>query len=102
MQISENYASAAENGVINFYDQQGIYRRNTERVIFARHVRSWWRQSFPDRRARRLAMFGIGATDMLGVLVTGETWVRVPETIQINWSGELPAVSAKDMALKMR
>ena len=25
-------------------------------------------------------MFGVGATDMAGVLVTGETWVRVPGT----------------------
>ena len=47
-------------------------------------------------------MFGIGATDMLGVLVTGQTWIKVPETIRIEWSGEFgPGVAAKDMALKM-
>ena len=47
-------------------------------------------------------MFGIGATDMLGVLVTGETWVKSAETIQIQLVRSTPpAVSAKDMALKM-
>jgi len=45
-------------------------------------------------------MFGVGATDMAGVLVTGETWVRVPGTIQIRWHGALSdGVSAKDMML---
>lgn len=47
-------------------------------------------------------MFGIGATEMLGVLVTGEIWVRVPETIRLHWHGRLqPGVSAKDMMLRM-
>jgi homoaconitase/3-isopropylmalate dehydratase large subunit len=26
-------------------------------------------------------MFGIGATEMLGVVVTGEIWLRVPDTL---------------------
>ena len=47
-------------------------------------------------------MFGIGATEMLGVLVTGEIWVRVPHTIRMHWHGKLRAgVSAKDMMLRM-
>ena len=47
-------------------------------------------------------MFGIGSTEMLGVMVTGEIWVRVPQTIQMRWSGHLTAgVSAKDMMLHM-
>ncbi|WP_404994448.1 3-isopropylmalate dehydratase large subunit [Cupriavidus pauculus] len=47
-------------------------------------------------------MFGIGATEMLGVLVTGEIWVRVPQTIRMQWHGRLRAgVSAKDMMLRM-
>ncbi len=47
-------------------------------------------------------MFGIGATEMLGVLVTGEIWVRVPQTIRMQWHGKLGAgVSAKDMMLRM-
>ncbi|MDR3671202.1 MAG: 3-isopropylmalate dehydratase large subunit [Holophaga sp.] len=44
---------------------------------------------------------GIGSTEMLGVLVTGKTWLRVPETIQVTWRGQLPdGVMAKDMSLK--
>ena len=47
-------------------------------------------------------MFGVGATEMLGVLVTGEIWLKVPDTILIEWRGRLgPAVSAKDMMLAL-
>src|SRR3546814_11130441 len=47
-------------------------------------------------------MFGVGATEMCGVLVTGEIWLRVPETILLHWSGKLAAgVVAKDMILGM-
>ena len=47
-------------------------------------------------------MFGIGATEMAGVLATGEIWVRVPETIRIEWTGRLGrGVSAKDMMLHL-
>lgn len=45
-------------------------------------------------------MFGIGATEMAGVLATGEIWIKVPNTIRIDWSGQLsPMVTAKDMML---
>ncbi|MCC2096626.1 MAG: 3-isopropylmalate dehydratase large subunit [Hyphomicrobiales bacterium] len=45
-------------------------------------------------------MFGIGATEMAGVLATGEIWVRVPETIAVEWSGSFQAgVTAKDVML---
>lgn len=47
-------------------------------------------------------MFGIGATEMLGVVVTGEIWLQVPQTIFMRWSGRLArGVSAKDMMLAM-
>lgn len=47
-------------------------------------------------------MFGIGATEMLGVVVTGEIWVQVPRTLRMLWSGQLaPGVCAKDMMLHM-
>ena len=47
-------------------------------------------------------MFGVGATDMLGVVTTGEIWLNVPHTIFMRWSGRLGlGVSAKDMALAM-
>jgi 3-isopropylmalate/(R)-2-methylmalate dehydratase large subunit len=47
-------------------------------------------------------MFGIGSTEMLGVVVTGQIWLRVPQTIAMNWSGQLAqGVCAKDMMLAM-
>jgi 3-isopropylmalate/(R)-2-methylmalate dehydratase large subunit len=47
-------------------------------------------------------MFGIGSTEMLGVLVTGEIWLKVPETILFDWSGRLqPGVGTKDMMLSL-
>ena len=47
-------------------------------------------------------VFGIGSTEMLGVVVTGQIWVRVPETYRMRWDGRLQAgVTAKDMMLHM-
>ena len=44
---------------------------------------------------------GIGSTEMLGVLVSGEIWFKVPETIRINWNGALnKGVMAKDVILR--
>lgn len=45
---------------------------------------------------------GYGATDMVGIVVTGETWVRVPETVRIDLNGALPnGVVAKDLMLML-
>jgi 3-isopropylmalate/(R)-2-methylmalate dehydratase large subunit len=47
-------------------------------------------------------MFGIGATEMLGVVVTGKIWLQVPNTIRMQWQGKLAqGVVAKDMMLHM-
>lgn len=47
-------------------------------------------------------MFGIGSTEMAGVLATGEIWLQVPQTLLLEWQGELaPQVTAKDMMLSM-
>jgi len=44
---------------------------------------------------------GIGSTEMLGVLLTGKTWLRVPETIKVLWKGNLGSgIMAKDLSLK--
>lgn len=44
---------------------------------------------------------GIGSTEMVGVLTTGEIWFRVPETIKVNWEGKLPkGTMAKDLILR--
>ena len=47
-------------------------------------------------------MFGVGATDLAGVLVTGETWIKVPESIRLDWTGTLQrGVCAKDINLAL-
>jgi 3-isopropylmalate/(R)-2-methylmalate dehydratase large subunit len=43
---------------------------------------------------------GVGSTDILGVVTTGQTWLRVPHTIRVHVDGRLPAgVTAKDLIL---
>ncbi|MBD1548101.1 3-isopropylmalate dehydratase large subunit [Roseibium aggregatum] len=47
-------------------------------------------------------MFGVGATEMAGVLATGEIWIKVPGTILIEWKNRLSdAVTAKDIMLAL-
>ena len=43
---------------------------------------------------------GIGSTEMVGILVTGQIWLRVPETICLQWNGKLKdGVMAKDISI---
>ncbi len=45
---------------------------------------------------------GVGSSDLAAAMITGQTWLRVPETIQVVLSGALqPGVFAKDIALEM-
>ncbi len=45
---------------------------------------------------------GMGATDIALALATGQTWLRVPETIRVQARGRLRAgVTAKDVALRI-
>ncbi|WP_167757808.1 3-isopropylmalate dehydratase large subunit [Deinococcus fonticola] len=45
---------------------------------------------------------GMGATDIALAAASGKTWLRVPDSVKVNLSGELrPGVSAKDVALEM-
>jgi 3-isopropylmalate/(R)-2-methylmalate dehydratase large subunit len=45
---------------------------------------------------------GYGATDMAAIVATGETWLSVPSTIRIEWSGAFgPYVVAKDVMLHL-
>lgn len=45
---------------------------------------------------------GYGATDMAAIAATGETWLSVPSTIRIEWSGAFaPYVVAKDVMLHL-
>jgi 3-isopropylmalate/(R)-2-methylmalate dehydratase large subunit len=91
-----------EAGIDNFHDEQGIChvvlpeRGHLRPGMFAVGGDS----HSPTGGAFAAYMFGIGATEMLGVLVTGEIWLRVPHTIAMDFDGRLqPGVSAKDIML---
>lgn len=43
---------------------------------------------------------GMGSTDVAGIMLTGKTWLKVPETIKLILNGEIPVgISAKDIIL---
>ena len=43
---------------------------------------------------------GVGSTDLAAAMITGEVWLKVPETIKLIYSGELnPWVEGKDLIL---
>lgn len=93
-----------ENNIEQFHDMQGICH-----VVLPE--RGYLRPGMfvvggdshsPTGGAFGCFMFGIGATDMAGVLVTGETWIKVPETIRIEINGALAdGVVAKDIILHL-
>jgi 3-isopropylmalate/(R)-2-methylmalate dehydratase large subunit len=95
---------SAAQGIANFHDMQGICH-----VVLPErgHLRPGMLvvggdSHSPTGGAFGTYMFGIGATEMAGVLATGEIWLKVPQTILLRWSGELPqGVSAKDMMLSL-
>ena len=95
---------AAEQALPNVYDSMGICH-----VVVPQHghIRPGMMcvggdSHSPTGGAFGAYMFGVGSTEMLGAVVTGEIWLRVPETIQMHWSGALAAgVTAKDMMLHM-
>jgi 3-isopropylmalate/(R)-2-methylmalate dehydratase large subunit len=93
---------AGANRICNFYDMQGIChvvlpeRGHLVPGMFVVGGDS----HAPTGGAFGCFMFGVGATDMAGILVTGQTWVKVPGTIRIDISGRLSTgVSAKDILL---
>ena len=45
---------------------------------------------------------GIGSSDLAAILISGEIWLRVPESIRVTLNGELPrGVYPKDVALAL-
>ena len=95
---------AKANGVERFHDMQGICH-----VILPE--RGYLRPGMfcvggdshsPTGGAFGTFMFGIGATEMAGVLATGEIWVKTPRTHLVRWTGRLgKGLSAKDMMLRL-
>lgn len=100
LQIARDWAGEA--GIDRFYDAQGIChvvlseRGHLRPGMFAVGGDS----HSPTGGAFAAYMFGIGATEMAGVLVTGEIWLKVPHTIALEFDGAFGrGVSAKDAML---
>ncbi|HEU4626462.1 MAG TPA: 3-isopropylmalate dehydratase large subunit [Steroidobacteraceae bacterium] len=95
---------AHENGITRFHDMQGICHVVLQEYA---HLRPGMLvvggdSHSPSGGAVGAFMVGIGATEMAGVLATGEIWLRVPETVRVSWTGQLAAgVCAKDMMLAL-
>ncbi len=95
---------AAANDIDNFHDMQGICH-----VVLPErgHLRPGMFVAGGDSHSTTggafgCFMIGIGATEMAGVLASGEIWARVPPTIRLEWNGMLGlGVVAKDMMLAM-
>lgn len=93
-----------EEGVDSFYDMEGIChvilpeRGHLRPGIFAVGGDS----HSPTAGAWGCFMFGIGATEMCGVMVTGEIWLKVPQTHLVRWTGRLGrGLAAKDIMLAL-
>lgn len=91
-------------GIPNFIDNAGICHvvlPERGHVLPGRFIVGGDSHS-PTGGAFGAYMFGIGATEMAGVLATGEIWLRVPQTIRLDWHGALAdGVCAKDMMLHL-
>ncbi|MGQ0664823.1 MAG: 3-isopropylmalate dehydratase large subunit [Pseudomonadota bacterium] len=102
LDLTRKWVKAA--GVANFHDMQGIcHILLPERGYLRPGLFAVGGDSHsPTAGAFGCFMFGIGATEMAGVLVTGEIWVKVPVTHLVLWSGRLArGVCAKDIMLKL-
>jgi 3-isopropylmalate/(R)-2-methylmalate dehydratase large subunit len=99
---------AVENGIKNFYDQEGICHvilPERGHLLPGMFVVGGDSHS-PTGGAFGCFMFGVGATDMASILITGKTWIKVPNTIRIEITGTpgddsviADGVSAKDIIL---
>ncbi len=93
---------AADFGISRFFDMQGIGH-----VVLAEQgfLQPGMFACGGDSHSTNGGAFGcymsgFGAIEMTGVVVTGEIWMPVPETIRVNWSGAFgTGVAAKDVML---
>jgi 3-isopropylmalate/(R)-2-methylmalate dehydratase large subunit len=93
---------AHEHEIANFFDMQGIcHTILPENGLLRPGIFVAGGDSHtPHAGAFGCYAAGFGATDMIGIVVTGETWTIVPETIRIDIEGSLGyGVAAKDIML---
>lgn len=93
---------AHKHDVANFFDMQGIcHTILPENGLLRPGIFVAGGDSHtPHAGAFGCYAAGFGATDMIGIVVTGSTWTIVPQTIRIDINGALGSgVAAKDIML---
>lgn len=100
LQLTRRFA--AQHGVERFFDMEGIgHMLLAERGL----VQPGMMVAGGDSHTPMAGAFGAyaagyGATDMAAIAATGRTWLQVPQTIRVEWSGALgEGVTAKDVML---
>lgn len=94
---------AEEYGIDNYFEFEGPCHQV---MVEQGHVRPGYIILGTDSHTCMGGAFGafasgVGSTEMLGILVTGQTWLKVPETIKVTWQNDLPLGSmAKDLTLR--
>lgn len=102
LRITREFAKA--QGIRRFHEAEGICHIVPVEMGYVRPGMMYVGGDSHSTTAGALGAFAIalGSTDMLGVMVTGQTWIKVPETIKVTWQGTLPqGVMAKDMMLAL-
>lgn len=93
---------AEVNGIANYYESQGPCHQLLAEMGFNKPSDIVVGTDSHTCTSGAFGCFGtgIGSTEMLGVLIKGEIWFRVPESIYIRWDGALnPGIMAKDIIL---
>ncbi len=102
LKLTREFADAF--GIKRFYDMQGIgHVLLAEKGLLRPGMFACGGDSHSSMGgAFGCLMMGFGAIEMTGVVVTGEIWLQVPETIRVGWHGEFASgVMAKDVMLKL-
>jgi 3-isopropylmalate/(R)-2-methylmalate dehydratase large subunit len=95
---------AAEQGIDNLFDMVGICHLVLPEAGLIRpgDFIAGGDSHTPMAGAFGAYAAGYGATDMAAIVATGETWLSVPSTLRIEWSGAFGAcVTAKDVMLHL-
>lgn len=100
LKLTREFASA--HGIRQFFDMQGIgHVLLMEQGLLQPGMFVCGGDSHSSNGGAYGAyVMGFGAIEMTGVVVTGEIWVPVPDTVRVNWSGRFAhGVVAKDVML---
>jgi 3-isopropylmalate/(R)-2-methylmalate dehydratase large subunit len=95
---------AARYGIADFFDMKGICHLvlpENGRIQPGMFIAGGDSHT-PTAGAFGAYAAGFGATDMAAIVVTGRTWLQVPQTIRVRLDGTLPAfITAKDLMLML-